>query len=48
MSRLNYKKVYTVEHNVKVMDVGRVTRESLGVLLGYWRNTIAPPPQRPI
>jgi len=44
MSRLNYKKIYTVEHNVKVMGVGRVTKESLAALLGYWRNTLHPPP----
>jgi len=40
MSRLNYKKIHTVEHNVKVMSVGSVTKESLAVLLGYWRNTL--------
>lgn len=40
MSRLNYKKIYTVEHNVKVMSVGRVTKISLPVLLGYWRNAL--------
>ena len=48
MSRLNYKKIYTVEHNVKVMGVGRVTRGSLAALLGYWRNTLHPPLERPI
>jgi hypothetical protein len=40
MSRLNFGKIYTVEHNVKVMSVGRVTRESLPVLRGYWRNSL--------
>ena len=39
-SRLNYSKIYTVEHNLKVMAVGRVTAASLPVLLGYWRNTL--------
>jgi hypothetical protein len=46
MSRLSFKKVYTVEHNVKVMDVGRVARGL--TRLPYWRNTIAPLPQRRI
>jgi hypothetical protein len=40
MSRINYCKVYTVEHNVKAMNVGRVTRDSLGALLGYWRQSL--------
>jgi hypothetical protein len=40
MSRINYRKVYTIEHNVKVMNIGRVTRDSLGVLLAYWRNSL--------
>jgi hypothetical protein len=46
MSRLSFKKVYTVEHNVKVMNVGRVARGL--TRLPYWRNTIAPLPQRRI
>jgi hypothetical protein len=37
MSRLNFKKIYTIEHNVKVMSVGRVVKDSLPALLGYWR-----------
>ena len=41
MSRLNLSKIYTVEHNVKVMSVGKVTRDSLPVLLGYWRQSLA-------
>jgi hypothetical protein len=41
MSRLNFKKIYTIEHNVKVMSVGKVTRDSLPVLLGYWRQSLA-------
>ena len=40
MSRLNFKKIYTIEQNVKVMNVGRVTRESLPILMGYWRNCL--------
>lgn len=40
MSRLNFKKIYTVEHNVKVMNVGKVTKDSLPVLIGYWRKSL--------
>jgi hypothetical protein len=40
MSRLNFKKIYTVEHNVKVMNVGKVTKDSLPVLIGYWRTSL--------
>jgi hypothetical protein len=40
MSRLNFKKIYTVEHNVKVMNVGKVTRDSLPVLIGYWKKSL--------
>ena len=29
MSRLNYKKVYTFEHNVKVMNVGKAIADSM-------------------
>ncbi|KAJ5716928.1 hypothetical protein N7488_002574 [Penicillium malachiteum] len=29
MSRLNFGKVYTVEHNVKVLPVGQITKDSL-------------------
>ena len=35
MSRLNFGKVYTVEHNVKVMSVGKISRSSMPKLLGY-------------
>jgi hypothetical protein len=41
MSRLNFKKIYTIEHNVKVMSVGKVVDGSLPVLLGYWRQSLA-------
>jgi hypothetical protein len=40
MSRLNFKKIYTVEYNVKVMNVGKVTKDSLPALIGYWRNSL--------
>jgi hypothetical protein len=38
MSRLNFGKVYTVEHNIKAMDVGMVTDQSKLYLDGYFRN----------
>lgn len=40
MSRLNFKKIYTIEHNVKVMNVGKVTRDSLPVFLKYWKQSL--------
>lgn len=40
MSRVNFLKVYTVEHYVKVMDVGVVARDSMPYLVGYWRNSV--------
>jgi hypothetical protein len=40
MSRLNFNKIYTIEHNVKVMDVGKVIGKSLPVLIGYWRKSL--------
>lgn len=36
MSRLNFGKVHTVEHNVRVMHVGRVDPKSLPYFEGYW------------
>jgi hypothetical protein len=36
MSRLNFGKVHTVEHNVRVMPVGRVAQQSLPYFEGYW------------
>lgn len=40
MSRLNFGKIYTVEHNVKVMPVGKITEESMPKLLGHARSSI--------
>jgi hypothetical protein len=40
MSRLNFSRVHTVIWNVKVMDVGRVTRESIPTLVTYWKQTL--------
>lgn len=38
MSRLNFGKVYTVEHNVKVRNVGMISRTSMATFRGYARN----------
>jgi hypothetical protein len=35
MSRLNFGKIYTVEHNVKVLPIGRVTNASMARFLQY-------------
>ncbi|CAG8892105.1 unnamed protein product [Penicillium egyptiacum] len=35
MSRVNFGKVYTVEHNVKVLPVGKITEESRARFLEY-------------
>ena len=36
MSRLNFGKVHTVEHNVRVMPVGRIDTKSLPYFEAYW------------
>ncbi|KAF7511129.1 hypothetical protein GJ744_005360 [Endocarpon pusillum] len=38
MSRLNFGKPYTVEHNIKAMDVGMVTDKSMPYLETYFKN----------
>jgi hypothetical protein len=40
MSRLNFGKVYSVEWNVKVMNVGKVNANSMAAFTGYWRNEL--------
>lgn len=40
MSRINFSKVHTVNWNVKVMDVGRVTRASLPSLVAYYTSAV--------
>jgi hypothetical protein len=37
-SRLNYAKVSTVEHNVKVMDIGMVSDTSMPYLITHWKD----------
>jgi mRNA-degrading endonuclease toxin of MazEF toxin-antitoxin module len=40
MSRINFARVHTVNWNVKVMNVGRVTRESMPSLITYWKKAL--------
>ena len=42
-SRINFDKMYSVEYNVKVMDVGKVADESIHNLSLYFHNTHFPP-----
>jgi hypothetical protein len=35
MSRLNFGKIYTVEHNVKVLPVGKISERSMPKFLSY-------------
>jgi hypothetical protein len=39
MSRINFDKIYTIEYNVKVMNVGKVVDDSLHNLSIYFYNT---------
>jgi hypothetical protein len=41
MSRVNFAKIYTVEHNVKVYNFGDVHVESLDVLRHQWNYALA-------
>lgn len=38
MSRLNFGKVYTVEHNVKVLPVGKITDRSMARFNSYVKH----------
>ena len=40
MSRINFGKVYTVEHNVKVSPVGRITKDSLERFMEYTKHEL--------
>lgn len=40
MSRLNFGKLFTVEHNVKVAHVGKITDRSMPDFLAYARREI--------
>ncbi|RDW76761.1 uncharacterized protein DSM5745_06753 [Aspergillus mulundensis] len=41
MSRLNFGKIYTVEHNVKVLPIGRITSGSMTRFRHYARDELA-------
>jgi hypothetical protein len=40
MCRINFAKMYTFEHNVKVLDFGNVSEDSLLTLLSQWRYVL--------
>ena len=40
MSRINFAKPYTVEHNVKIRNIGRVVGESVGLLDRYFAESL--------
>jgi hypothetical protein len=40
LSRVNFGKVYTIEHNIKVSEVGKVSAASLPKLKAYWNNRL--------
>jgi hypothetical protein len=48
MSRVNYAKVYTVEHYVKTLDFGNVHPKSLHVFISNFRDVWSPPDPSPI
>jgi hypothetical protein len=39
-SRVNFSKCYTIEHNVKVKPIGRVTDEWMAWVKSYWRQSM--------
>jgi hypothetical protein len=41
MSRLNFSKIYTVEHNVKVLPIGRISSRSMTRFREYARYELA-------
>lgn len=43
MSRVNFGKVHTIEHNVKVMNIGNIRGESLADFEAYWKATADEP-----
>jgi hypothetical protein len=40
MSRINCAKPYTVEHNLKILNIGRVVGESVGLLDKYFAESL--------
>jgi hypothetical protein len=43
MSRINFAKPYTVEHNIKVKNIGRVVGESVARLESYFHECLGIP-----
>jgi hypothetical protein len=41
MSRVNFTTVHTVQHNVKVKNIGMVHKDSIGQLAAYWSAQMA-------
>jgi hypothetical protein len=41
MSRLDFGKIYTVEHNVKILPIGRVTEQSMERFIQYTRDEMS-------
>jgi hypothetical protein len=39
-SRLDFRRVYTVEHNVKVKNIGRVAKRSMPYLQNYFKEVV--------
>ena len=39
-SRLDFRRVHTVEHNVKVKDIGQVSKGSMPYLITYFRDVV--------
>lgn len=46
MSRINYAKVHTLEHNVKVMNVGKISLSSMSFFTRHWRAKVEEAPTR--
>ena len=38
-SRLNYAKIYTVEHNIKVHFIGRISKLSMPIFIADFKST---------
>jgi hypothetical protein len=38
MSRINFGKLYTAEWNVKVMNISRVSNDSMATFMAYYQN----------
>ncbi|KAI9766177.1 MAG: hypothetical protein M1840_006744 [Geoglossum simile] len=42
-SRINFGKIYTVEHNIKVKRLGEIAEEHMHLLKSYWAEVSNPP-----